>query len=679
MTQLRTFPFKEDEFDQLKSYHFGLNWPVVYILENKNEIYIGETTNLFSRSKQHYENPDRKKLERMHVVTDEEYNKSATLDLESLLIQYVSADGIFKLQNGNGGLINHNYYEKEKYLAKLETVWPKLQEKGLVKQDLADIKNSEFFKYSPYKALTEDQLMVATKVENSIKKTGIPAHIISGGPGTGKSILALYLLKHMKEDKDLKHLKAALVVPMTGLRTTLQRVLQRVPGMGAGMVIGPSDVIKEKYDVLIVDEAHRLRRRVNLANFGSYDATNKKLGLSKDATQLDWIISSSKQQIFFYDSRQSVVPGDIRPEDFKKLNAAYYELTSQMRIEGGEDYLKFIDDMLDSKQVDKSQPINYEFRIYENIKQMVDDIKKRDSEHKLARVVAGYAWSWNTKGRKEGHDIEIDGLKLVWNSKNIDWVNSENAINEVGCIHTVQGYDLNYAGVIIGPELYYDEDREMLVVDEKKYKDINGKRSITDPEELRQYIINIYKTLLTRGIKGTYVYVVDQKLREHFNHLLLDKSYKEVSEYKTIPPLTIWDWVRVPLVGSAPCGSPLLGSENVEEYIMVEKTKIKPSFKYFILRAEGDSMNLAGINDGDLVLCRQQLKADTGDRVIALLGDNVTIKMYDKREGHRILLPKSTNPSHVPITPEEGDSVQGVVQEIIKPISEEQINNNEQN
>ncbi len=668
MTYLQTFPFKEDEFDQLKNYHFGLNWPVVYILENKNEVYIGETTNLFSRSKQHYENPDRKRLERMHVVTDEEYNKSATLDMESLLIQYVSADGIFKLQNGNGGLINHNYYDKEKYLAKLETIWPKLQEKGLVRQCLADIKNSEFFKYSPYKALTEDQLMVATKVENSIRKADVPAHIVNGGPGTGKSILALYLLKHMKEDGDMKHLKTALVVPMTGLRTTLQRVLQRVPSMGANMVIGPSDVMKEKYDVLIVDEAHRLRRRVNLANFGSYDTTNKKLGLPRDATQLDWIVSSSRQQILFYDDRQSVVPGDVRPEDFKKIKATHYDLTSQMRIEGGDDYLKFVDDLLDLKQVGKSKPISYEFRMYDNIKQMVSDIKKRDSEHKLARIVAGYAWSWNTKGGKDGYDIEIDGLKLVWNSKNIDWVNSKNAINEVGCIHTVQGYDLNYAGVIIGPELSYDEDTGMLVINEKKYKDINGKRSITDPEELRQYILNIYKTLLTRGIKGTYVYVVDEKLRERFNQLLSVMNYEEVHEYKTMPSLAIWDMVRIPLVGSAPCGSPLLGQENVEEYILVEKSKIKIGFKYFILRAEGDSMNLAGINDGDLILCRQQLKADTGDIVIALLGDNVTIKMYDKKDGHRILLPKSTNLSHLPIMPEEGDSVQGVVQEIIKPI-----------
>lgn len=668
MIQIKTFPFEKDKLDQLKGYHFGLNWPVVYIQENGKEMYIGQTTDVYSRSKQHYENLDRARLKKIHILTDEEFNLSSAFDFESLLIQYISAEDGFELQNGNGGLINHNYYDKEKYLAKLETVWPKLQEKGLVKNALADIKNSEFFKYSPYKALTEDQLLVATEIENSIKKSDRATYIINGGPGTGKSILALYLLKHMKEAKDTKHLRMALVIPMSGLRTTLQRVLQRVPGMGADMVIGPSDVMKKQYDLLLVDEAHRLRRRVNLANFGSYDSTNKKLGLPKDATQLDWITLSSKQQIFFYDRRQSVVPGDVRPEDFAKLKALHYDLTSQMRIEGGTDYLHFIDDLLDLNKVNVSELQSYEFKMYDDVGRMIQDIKTRDSKHSLARVVAGYAWSWNTKGGKEGHDIEIDGLKLVWNSTNIDWINSRNSVNEVGCIHTVQGYDLNYAGVIIGPELSYDEDTGTLVIDEKKYKDINGKRSIADAEELKRYIINIYKTLLTRGIKGTYVYVVDEKLRGHFNQLLSIASEREELKRDTVVMSpNIWDMFRVPLVGSAPCGNPLLGQENVEDYILVNKSKIRPGHEYFILRAEGDSMNLAGINDGDLVLCRQQLKADTGDRVVALLGDNVTIKMYDKKDGRRILLPKSTNKIHMPIIPEEGDSVQGVVQEIVEP------------
>ena len=125
--------------------------------------------------------------------------------------------------------------------------------------------------------------------------------------------------------------------------------------------------------------------------------------------------------------------------------------------------------------------------------------------------------------------------------------------------------------------------------------------------------------------------------------------------------------VSIPLVGSAPCGEPLLGENNIEEMIMVEKSKIRPGAKYFIVRASGDSMNKAGINDQDLVLCRYSEKGETGDKVVALLGgENVTIKYYDKKDGLRILLPKSTNSSHQPIIPEEGDIVQGIVQEIIR-------------
>jgi repressor LexA len=200
------------------------------------------------------------------------------------------------------------------------------------------------------------------------------------------------------------------------------------------------------------------------------------------------------------------------------------------------------------------------------------------------------------------------------------------------------------------------------VINDEKYEDRNGWRGITDPVELERYIVNIYKTLMTRGMRGCYLYFVDKETEKYFKSRLGQDMHPR-GLVKS--PITI-DMVRVPLVGSAPCGTPLLGQENIEEYIEVEKNRVRPGHTYFILRAIGDSMNLAGINDGDLVLCRQQLKADTGDKVVSLLGDNVTIKIYDKEGGRRILRPKSTNKSHQPITPEEGDTVQGVVQEVLK-------------
>jgi DUF2075 family protein/SOS-response transcriptional repressor LexA/DNA replication protein DnaC len=671
MSEIKTFPFNKEDFDQIKNFKFGKNWPVVYVLEDKKEIYIGQTVNAHARSKQHYENPERSKLKSIHIITDEEFNVSAALDIESWLIQYISADGSFTLQNGNGGLKNHNYYDRVKYKTKFELAWENLRQMGLVKNTLEDLKNSDLFKYSPYKSLTEDQFTIARQIFKDIKKNEINTFIVNGKPGTGKTILATYLFKYLKEQDETKNMNIGLVVPMASLRKTIARVFSKIKGLKSNMVIGPNDVVKDKYDLLIVDESHRLQRRKGIMGYGAFDNVNRGLGLDNEGTQLDWIMKASNHQIFFYDENQSVKPADIRPEDFKKLNSKKYELVSQMRVEAGQEYIQFIEDVFDLKIPQSTSFSNYDFKLFDNAEQLVNEIKEKDKKHKLARVVSGYAWPWHTKpGSKSNqkHDIEIGDLKLIWNSTAQDWVNSPNAINEVGCIHTVQGYDLNYVGVIIGPEFSYDTKNKKFKVDKDKYFDTNGRNGITDPNELERYIINIYKTLLTRGIKGTYIYIVDEGLREYFNQIINKKPISVQIEVvpKIIKSPYTKDMIGIPLVGSAPCGTPLLHEDNTEEIIMVEKSKIRPGVKYFILRAEGDSMNQAGINDGDLILCRFGEKPETGNKVVALLGgENVTIKYYDKKDGRRILLPKSSNPKHQPIIPEEGDEVQGVVQEVI--------------
>ncbi|MEI6316390.1 MAG: DNA/RNA helicase domain-containing protein [bacterium] len=675
MSEIKTFQFKKESFEQIRKYKFGKNWPVVYLIENGKEAYVGETIRAQQRTKEHLDNPDRQNLKNIHLISDEEYNVSATLDIESWLIQYISAEGSFLLQNGNEGLKNHNYFDKEKYKAKFETIWKKLQEMNLVKNDLVHIRNSDLFKYSPYKALTDDQISVCVDIFNQIKSGSKENFIINGKPGTGKTILAIYLIKYLKEHSETSNLNVALVVPMTQLRGTIKKVFSKVKGLKSSMVIGPNDVTKEKYDILIVDEAHRLKQRKNITNYASFDNTNKQLGLDNSGTELEWLRMSAKNLILFYDANQSIRPSDLRPEKFSNLTAKHYSLISQQRIEAGEEYTNFIDDLFDLQNTDKYKFPDYDIKIYSDIEKMVSNIKQKNEELQLCRIVAGYAWEWKSKNDKNVYDIEIGNTKLMWNSTNQDWVNSPNSINEVGCIHTVQGYDLNYVGVIIGPELSYNPTQNKLIIKAKNYKDQNGWRGITDPSELERYIINIYKTLLTRGIKGTYIYVVDEELRSYLSEKIDQLTNKKIVFPATLvkEPIKITspyvEMVGVPLVGSAPCGEPLLGESNTEEIIMVEKNKIKPGVKYFILKATGDSMNTAGINNGDLVLCRYSEKGETGDRIVALLGgEKVTIKMYDKKDGRRILMPKSTNPEHTPIIPEEGDMVQGIVQEVIKLI-----------
>jgi DUF2075 family protein len=305
-------------------------------------------------------------------------------------------------------------------------------------------------------------------------------------------------------------------------------------------------------------------------------------------------------------------------------------------------------------------------------------IKQKNKINNKSRVVAGYCWDWISKNNPKLSDISIDefGYKATWNltSDGSEWIISPKSVEEVGCIHTCQGLEVDYVGVIIGKDLIANDG--VLVTDPsaraKTDKSLAGykKELKEDPISAQikadEIIRNTYRTLMSRGMKGCYVYFVDKETEKFFKSRIEGVKAAPVTITKKIlSPFTI-EMIRVPLVGSAPCGNPLLGEENIEEYIEVEKSKIKPGYSYFILRATGDSMNLAGINDGDLVLCRQQLKADTGNRVVALLGDNVSIKEYGPREdGVRLLLPKSSNKDHAPITPGEGDSVQGIVQEVL--------------
>ena len=381
MSNINTFQFDLKGFDEIKKHHSGLNWPVVYIIENDKEVYIGETINVFSRSKQHYENPERRELKNIHIITDETYNKSATLDIESSLIQYMAADGMRILQNSNRGLRNHNYYEREKYKSKIKGIWEKLRQRKIARRELLDIENSDLFKYSPYKSLTEDQSDFVKKIFVDIKNKKEKTYIVSGQPGTGKTVLATYLVKYLKEHEDTKHLKIALVIPMGALRKTIKTVFKNIKGLSANMVIIANDVARGDYDLVIVDEAHRLKRRKNLgAAFKAFDVINKAFGLDREATHIDWIIKKSKQQVFFYDKNQSVMPTDVGPEQFDKLKDVFrYDLTTQLRVQSGEGYIKFIEDLLNNRN-NKGGFGTHDFKLYDDVGEMVKDVREKNKK-----------------------------------------------------------------------------------------------------------------------------------------------------------------------------------------------------------------------------------------------------------------------------------------------------------
>ena len=526
-------------------------WPVVYIIKDDTigEAYIGESTNAINRMKNHLANEDRKKLADLLIISCDKFNKSAVLDIESNLIQYMSSDGRYKLQNGNTGLINHNYYQREQYQGLFDNLWEHLLVEKYAKNPLSRIDNSDLFKYSPYKSLTNDQHDSVLEILGLLTKKEENTIFVEGGAGTGKTILAIYMMKLLKTDIMDHHLDAedetysselrmisqlkekfpnprvALVVPMTSLRKTLKKVFANVKGLKSSMVIGPSEVSKNEYDVLIVDEAHRLRKRKNITNFKSFDDANKLLGFDiHEGTELDWILKQSKNQIFFYDEGQSIKPSDIDQAKFikQKWSASLLKLVSQHRFKGGMDYINYIDKLLHcrlEKGDKKFESEHYEFVLYDSLTDLYADLKKKEDEFGLCRLLSGYSWEWKS-AKNDVPDITIEGLNLKWNTTNEDWINSPNAFNEVGCIHTTQGYDLNYTGIIFGKEITYNPETKQIEINASQYFDKKGKQGIENPATLKAYILNIYKTMMLRGIRGTYVYVCDEGLREYFKEFV---------------------------------------------------------------------------------------------------------------------------------------------------------------
>jgi DUF2075 family protein len=542
------------------------NWPVVYTLNNDSSIYVGESLNAATRMNQHIAN-GRGGLHAVRVIVDDRFNKSACLDLESYLIRFFAGDGKFTVENRNEGITDADYYDRGQYQQTFDQVFETLRKEGMFSQTIPQIVNSDLFKLSPFKALTQDQAGAVNDIleglfedlENGRSST----IVIQGDPGTGKTIVAIYLMKlltdirsHHNEDvvesdsifaqyflegypELLRDFRVALVVPQQSLRQSIQNVFAKTPGLGKGMVISQFDVgfSETPYDLLIVDEAHRLSQRANQSSGvrnKDFQTINERLfGSDDDAlTQLDWIKKQSNHQIFLVDAAQSVRPADLPKERMKSLlseakdDHRLYPLLTQMRLQAGEDYVTYVRSMLTESSPQPQRFGEYEFALYDDLTDMLGTIREKERESKLARLVAGYAWPWVSKKNPKAYDIDIDGCQLRWNSTDRDWINSPKSVNEVGSIHTVQGYDLNYAGVIIGPELKYDPTLQRIVVDRSNYQDKKGKENnprlglVYADEQLLEYIVNIYGVLLTRGMRGTYVYVCDPALRTYLSRFI---------------------------------------------------------------------------------------------------------------------------------------------------------------
>jgi DUF2075 family protein len=557
-------PFVASEFGNIPGRDVRRNnWPIVYTITGENEIYIGESVNGDTRMLQHIANPARAGLTEVNYIVDGKFNKSACLDLEAHLIQYFQADEKFRVQNSVVGVRDADYFDRDEYRRNFQPIFDWLVSNGMITRPIPELINSDFFKYSPFKALNTDQAIaiesVLEKLIEDFENSSSSPIVIEGDPGTGKTIVAVYLMKLIQDialsrpedlpgDDALFHeyflqgnreafqdLRIALVVPQQALRRTISKVFAKTPGLSKDMVLTPWDVAKAdgKFDLLIVDEAHRLKQRSNQSSAAlniQFKKNNENLFGKDDVnlTQLDWIREKSKHQIFLLDAAQSVIPGDIPRNALNELKDSarsvngMFRLTSQMRVLGGNDYIEFVDNFVRGNPAEGQLNFGYyDLRFFDSFKDMQTEILKRESEVKLSRLLAGYGWKWVTKGKADPKlfDIEIEGVKLPWNRQLVDWISTPSSHQEVGSIHTIQGYDLNYAGVIFGPELKYDKTEKRISLDRQNYFDTKGKEDnrlrgiVYTDDDILDYVLNVYRVLMTRGIKGTYVYVVDKDLR----------------------------------------------------------------------------------------------------------------------------------------------------------------------
>ena len=353
--------------------------------------------------------------------------------------------------------------------------------------------------------------------------------IINGGPGTGKSVISINALARLTGQR----LNARYVTPNAAPRAVFESKLKKIFAKadlrslfsGSGSF---TETSAESFDTLIVDEAHRLKMKSGMF---------KNLG----ENQVKEIIKSAHTAVFFIDEAQKVTWSDVGEismiEEQAGLAGALIErleLTSQFRCGGSDDYMAWLDEKLGvhAETANYFSLDKFDFQIFDSPVELHKTIKEKNKINNKSRVVAGYCWDWVSQKKPELSDITIDefGYKATWNltSDGGEWIISPKSVEEVGCIHTCQGLEVDYIGVIIGRDLVAIDgvlktDPSARAKTDKSlagYKKELKEDPISAEIKADEIIRNTYRTLLSRGMKGCYVYFVDPATAEHFKKLL---------------------------------------------------------------------------------------------------------------------------------------------------------------
>ena len=349
--------------------------------------------------------------------------------------------------------------------------------------------------------------------------------IIQGGPGTGKSVLAVNLLKKYITDG----LNASYVTKNSAPREAYLKLLSKSDlkkevnikqlfRSPFGLCKTPSNF----YDCLIIDEAHRLVKQM----YGDFQGQN----------QVMECINSSLLSIFLIDENQKITTKDIGSIDEIKywaneLNSRVIineetTLTSQFRCNGSDLYIQLLNNILqigENVDIDLAE-LNFDLQIFDNPNDLRDELRKKNQINNKARMVAGYCYDWDVKNHRGDYDIYLeDNFKAKWNLENDKiWAINPSSFEEVGCIHTAQGLEFDYVGVLIGQDLRYDDASGLIITDKTKISKDDKSSGIKSCgiALANQLIKNTYKTLLTRGQKGCYIYCEDKPLANYIKKIL---------------------------------------------------------------------------------------------------------------------------------------------------------------
>lgn len=578
ISSLKEFEKEISNLNDEKLKDIILNFPIVYIHNWKNkedyEVYVGESNNIFQRTKQHYskmtsEDEWQNNLSdgkaNLYIIGHEHFNKSMTLDIENRLIHYLmSAERIKKVHNGRSNPQNR-YYPIEELNYIFTKIWRKLRKDNKEIFPLeTTIKDSAIFKASPLHKLTEEQQkakeLIIEKVIKALKNDERGQLIfIEGEAETGKTVLnssTFYELfcryeeaKNNNEDLIDETSNCFLLVNHDEQITVYNQIANKLGLTDKyGQVVYKPTSFINKYsidnpvDVVFVDEAHLLLTQGKQ----SYRGNN----------QLEDILKRARVVVVMFDEDQILTTEqyweDELLEKYKNIaikNGNYIKLENQLRMHANEDVIEWINTFT-KEGIIRQLPADlgdYEIKIFDTPEELEEQIVKKSlkDETKLSRLIATYDWPYNSN-KKSKKDFKYWKVKIgkwhkPWNReleqdldrkqkreiKKLSWAEQPQTIKEVGSTFTIQGFDLNYSGVILGPSVKYRNGHIVFDTNESYNEKATRNRTLSDGtskkfgEKLLKHEVRV---LMTRGVNGLYIYACDDELREHLKKC----SYKEI-------------------------------------------------------------------------------------------------------------------------------------------------------